>query len=130
MMAFTFDPTIDQGKVRLLIGDTTDGTYGTDYDFTDADIDAFLEQNGDSVWLAASDACRSLAMKAASGSISLSIAGAISIDKKSIVQNYLELSKRYQDRAVTGPDMVVEYVDSFAISRNVLGVDTTEYISD
>ena len=56
-MAFTFDPTTDRGKVRLLIQDDTEQYDGVDvYFFTDAKIDAFLELNGDNVRLAAADA--------------------------------------------------------------------------
>lgn len=61
-MAFTFDPTTDRGKVRLLIPDDVEQYDGIDvYFFTDAKIDAFLALNenesGDSlVRLAAADA--------------------------------------------------------------------------
>lgn len=59
-MAFTFDPTTDRGKVRLLIQDDTEQYNGTDiYYFTDAKIDAFLALNvdgSDPVRLAAADA--------------------------------------------------------------------------
>ena len=129
-MAFTFDPSTDRGAVRLYCWDNKDGTYLTDYNFTDADIDAFLVQNSDSIWLASADACRVLAVKAAAGAFSISIAGAIDLDKKKVSQMYLDLAKEYERRATSGPDMVTEYVDSFAILTDVLGRDKTEYISD
>lgn len=48
MASFTFDPTTDRGKVRLLIQDDTEQYDGVDiYFFTNAKIDAFLELNGD-----------------------------------------------------------------------------------
>ena len=59
-MAFTFNPTTDRGKVRLLIQDDTEQYNGTDiYYFTDEKIDAFLALNvdgNDPVRLAAADA--------------------------------------------------------------------------
>lgn len=129
-MAFTFDPATDRGKCRLLIHDTTTGTYGVDYDFSDADIDAALEQNGDSVWLASADLCRALAVKATSGAISISIAGAISLDKKQVAKFYMDLADQYEKRAVAGPDMVTEHVDSVAIGIDVVGQDESEYIGE
>lgn len=59
-MAFTFDPTTDRGKVRLLIQDDTESYGGIDiYFFSDEKIDAFLALNvdeDDPVRLAAADA--------------------------------------------------------------------------
>jgi hypothetical protein len=66
-MAFTFDPTTDRGKVRLLIQDDTEQHDGIDiYFFTDAKIDAYLELNDDEtgdarIRLAAADALDSWA---------------------------------------------------------------------
>lgn len=65
-MSFTFDPTTDRGKVRLLIQDDTEQYEGVDiYYFTDAKIDAFLtlaeDLDGDTVRLAAADALDSWA---------------------------------------------------------------------
>lgn len=60
MALFTFDPTTDRGKVRLLIQDDTEQYNDTDiYYFTDAKIDAFLALNvdgDDPIRLAAADA--------------------------------------------------------------------------
>lgn len=48
MALFTFDPTTDRGKVRLLISDDVESYGGSDiYFFTDAKIDAFLEMAAD-----------------------------------------------------------------------------------
>ena len=44
-MAHTYDLTTDIGKVRLLIGDT-DITPTTDAQFTDEEIQAFLDMGG------------------------------------------------------------------------------------
>lgn len=54
-----YDPTDDAGKVRLLISDVG-GTGGTDFIFSDAEIDAFLEIEG-GVLRAAALALRTIA---------------------------------------------------------------------
>lgn len=51
-MAFTYDPTTDRGRVRLLITDTD----AANAIFTDAEIDAFLSIEGDAVKRAAAAA--------------------------------------------------------------------------
>ena len=79
-MAFTHDASTDRGKIRLLVYDTVE----TGAAFTDAEIDAFLEINGDSIWLAAADASRSLAARSAPKAFMLRLEGALQIDKKNI----------------------------------------------
>ena len=60
-MAWTFDPTTDRGRVRLLIGDDdTDNQI-----FQDASIDAFLALEGDVVKLGAAAALEAIASKQA-----------------------------------------------------------------
>ena len=129
-MAFTFSPTTERGKVRLLLYDTTDGTYKIDYNFSDADIDALLEQNSDSVWLAAADGCRSLAAKSALSSIVLKIPGAIEIDKKKVSGVLLALAEMYQARSDRSSDGLAEFIDSFDIDIDMLGEDSSEYVGD
>lgn len=51
-MAFTYDPTTDRGRVRLLLTDI-DAPTGV---FTDAEIDAFLALEGNNVKRAAAQA--------------------------------------------------------------------------
>ena len=51
-MSFTFDPTTSAGRVRLLITDIVEATPI----FQDAEIDAFLAIEGDSIHAAASTA--------------------------------------------------------------------------
>ena len=58
-MPATYDPTTDRGKVRLLIPDS-DVTAGVVV-FQDADIDAFLELEGDNVRRAAAQALDTIA---------------------------------------------------------------------
>ena len=129
-MAFTLDQTTDRGKVRLLIYDITDGVYKTDYNFSDADVDAFLELNSDDVWASAADACRSLAVLAAGSAFALTIPGALELDKKQISARYMALADGYQARAQTSSSNVVEYIDSYAIEIDQLGIDKSEYVGD
>ena len=58
-MAFTYDPTTDLGRVRLLIGDTDEDTP----QFQDSEIAALMAMSGDSVVATASAACLSLATR-------------------------------------------------------------------
>ena len=132
-MAFTYDTTTERGKTRLLIHDNTDGTYGTDYDFTDADIDAMLEMNGDDVWMAASDLCRTLAVKATPTAFILKLPGALELDKKDIAKIYNNLADKYEKRSYEGAGgtgSVVEFIDSYAIDIDALGRDVGEYVGD
>ena len=129
-MTFSYDPSNDNGKVRLLIHDTTTGIYGTDYEFTDEDISGLLEQNSDSVFLAAASACRILAVKATSGAFILKLPGALELDRRDVAKIYENLAEKYEARASTGPDVLTEYIDSFAYGVDLIGNDTSEYIGD
>lgn len=56
-MAFTYDPTTNIGKVRLFIPDRVEqGAL-----FTDAEIETFLDLEGDNVWRAAALALETVA---------------------------------------------------------------------
>lgn len=57
-MAFTYDPTSDRGKVRMLITDRDENNAI----FQDAEIDAYLNMEGDSVKLAAASALSAIAV--------------------------------------------------------------------
>lgn len=129
-MTFTYNPSDDIGKCRLLTHDTTSGTYGTDYEFSDEDINGILEQNSDSIFLAAADLCRILGMKAISGAFVLKIPGAIELDRREISKLYMEMASKYEARASEGPDVVTEHIDSFAYGVDIHGNDTGEYIGD
>jgi hypothetical protein len=59
-MPFTYDPTTDAGKVRLLARDTDSATVANQF-FQDAEIDAFLALEGGDVKLAAADALDAIA---------------------------------------------------------------------
>jgi len=125
-MAFTLDPTTDRGKVRLLVFDTD----STSYIFEDTEIDAFLEQNSDSVWLAAADGCRSLVAKYAVTGFILKIPGAIELDKKAIPSYFLKLAVSYEQRSTGSIDSVREYIDSYTIEYDQIGEDISEYVGD
>jgi len=129
-MTFSYSPDTDRGKVRLLLHDTTTGTYGTDYDFSDADIDSLLEQNSDNVWLAAADGCRVMASKLIASSFSWNIAGAISIDKSRQAETWKSLAIEYTNRATGSSENVVEFIDSYAQGTDMFGQDTSEYVGD
>jgi len=130
ILSFTLNYDTDRGRCRLLIHDTTDGVLGTDYVFEDAAIDAALSLNSDSVWLASSDLCRSLAAKTTDASFSFKIPGAIELDKRQIAKLYLSLAKEYYSRASGSADMVAEYIDSFDLNISDYGVDAGEYVGD
>lgn len=59
-MAFTYDPTTDAGRVRLLIFDT-DTVTAANQIFSDAEIDAFLDMEDTSVRRAAALALETIA---------------------------------------------------------------------
>lgn len=129
-MTFTYDPSNDIGKCRLLVHDTTLGTYGVNYDFTDEDINGILEQNSDSVFLAAADLCRILSVKAISSAFTIKLPGALELDKREVAKLYMQMAEKYEQRASEGPDVVIEYVDSFAYGTDLTGGDISEYIGD
>ena len=62
-MAFTYDLTTDSGKIRRLIGDTTDGTgvLPSGENFTDDEIAFFLTEEGGNIYRAAAAAFEALA---------------------------------------------------------------------
>ena len=125
-MAFTHDPSTDRGKIRLFVYDIVEASAA----FTDAEIDAFLEMNSDSIWYAAADAARSLAAKNTNSAFMLRIEGALKIDKKKIAEYFLSLASKYEGRASSSTENIVEYVDSMAIDVDVTGVDHSEYVGD
>lgn len=59
-MAFTYDPTTDRGRVRLLIDDRDTVTVANQF-FQDNEVDAFLSLEGQNVWFAASSALLQMA---------------------------------------------------------------------
>jgi len=129
-MSYTYNTSTDRGLVRLYIRDTTHAEppiQGKDYVFTDAEIDAFLDQNSSDVWAAAADACRTLAADEILGALRLKLNG-FEIDREKVPNYWLKLAEGYDKKAKDGA--VVEYVDSFDHKVSAFGEDETEYIGD
>jgi hypothetical protein len=59
-MTYTYDPTTDRGRVRLLIRDTHTDDAAAQI-FTDEEVDAFLAIEGDNIRLAAAQALDTMA---------------------------------------------------------------------
>lgn len=94
-MAWSYDPsnlstTTDAGRlniVRLLIGDT----ITADQQMQDAEITFSLAQNGDSTYMAASWACRTLASKFAR-MVTTQLDGALSANYSDLMMHYQQLA--------------------------------------
>lgn len=94
-MAWSYDPsnlstTTDAGRlniVRLLIGDT----ITADQQMQDAEITFSLAQNGDSTYMAASWACRTLASKFAR-MVTTQLDGALSANYSDLMVHYQQLA--------------------------------------
>ena len=127
MATGTFDATTDRGKVRLYVGDWEDTANMI---FTDGAIDAFLEQNSDSIWYAAADGCRAMSAKNASNAFILDIAGSLMIDKKQVAKAWLALAAKYEARASGSSAQLREFIDSYDIEMNDTGEDRSEYVGD
>ena len=130
-MAYTYDPTTDRGKVRLLLYDNqgTDGDLTT-YVLSDADVDALLELNSDSIWYAAAEGARVFAAKYTPSAYKLAIPGAIDLDKREVSKLYMSMAERFQARAEGSADGIVEFIDSADVDVDVMGNDNTEYVGD
>lgn len=94
-MAWSYDPsnlstTTDAGRlniVRLLIGDT----ITADQQMQDAEITFSLAQNGNSTYMAASWACRTLASKFAR-MVTTQLDGALSANYSDLMAHYQQLA--------------------------------------
>ena len=91
----------DIEKVRLLIGDPA----GVSQHFSDADIQAFLDMAGDSVFLAAAYALKAWA-SALSELVDSERIGDYSYSKKQ-VDNKLKLAESYEKQAASTPAMAI-----------------------
>ncbi len=99
-MAFTYDVTTDRGKVRLLIGDT-DITPTTDAQFSDEEIQAFLDLASGSLLMAASYALESWA-SAVSGNMKTERIGDYSYGKDE-AKTKSDLAKKYREEDASKP---------------------------
>lgn len=129
-MAFTLDPTTDRGKVRLLVGDTDTATVANQI-FTDAEVDAFLDLEGNNVYAAAAAAASSIAASSAKSAIAWRALGnELQVDKKEVPSHYSALADKYRERAsgaMSGPS---EEIDSFDYRLDDFGGDLSEYVGD
>lgn len=101
-MAFTYDLTTDIGEVRLLIGDTTQGS-GVKPDhanFTDEEVQHFLDAEGGAVKGAAGLACEVLAAMYATV-VDISV-GPRRESLSKIADNFLRLAEKYREEAGGG----------------------------
>jgi len=103
-LAWSYDPsnlvtTTDSGRlniVRLLIGDT----ITTDQQMQDAEITFSLAQNGNSTYMAASWACRTLASKFAR-MVTTQLDGALSADYSDLMMHYQQLADNLEYQGKT-----------------------------
>jgi len=99
-MAHTYDLTTDIGKVRLYIGDR-DITPTTDAQFSDEEIQVFLDKAGSSILLASSFALEAWASNL-SGGLSGEKIGDYSYTNKT-VENKTALAKKYREEDASTP---------------------------
>jgi len=130
-LAYNHVPATSEGLLRSMIYDTsTEATpvKGTDYYFDDDELTAILDQNGDDLWAAASDCCRSLAALFAKEAIELGLGKRdIYINKKERSKFYLQLASQYSSISV-GSGGITEYIDSVNYDIGADGVDDSEYM--
>lgn len=126
MASYSFDPTTDRGKVRLLVADTDVGNENKRI-FSDAEIDAFLDLENNEVYPAAAAACRSVSASASKSAIAWRALDR-RIDKKDVPEHFRDLADKYEERAVRGEP--AEEVSSMAYEVTGFGVDRTEHEGD
>ncbi len=107
-MTHTYDTTTNIGKVRLYIGDT-DITPTTDAQFTDEEIQVFLDMASESILLAASYALESWAATL-TGSLKSEKIGDYSYTKDEAAAK-TALAKKYRDEDSTAPVMGIASMD-------------------
>ncbi len=101
-MAYTYDTTNNIGKVRLLIGDT-DITPTTDAQFSDEEIQIFLDMASESILLASSYALEAWAATL-TGSMKSEKIGDYSYTRDEAAVK-TALAKKYKDEDSTAPAM-------------------------
>lgn len=124
-MAFTFDPTTDRGRVRLLIGDDdTDNAI-----FQDASIDAFLALEGDIVKLGAAAALEAIASKQAYIQKVMTV-GDLKTDGARLAQALRELAANWRRQVEDEPAFdVAEWSVSPAAGREITLKDAMRALS-
>ena len=124
-MAFTYDPTTDRGRVRLLVADT-ETARAEDQIFSDAEIDAFLSLESNEVYAAAAAACSAVAASASRSAVAWRVMDS-SLDMKAVPKAYRELAEDYRARSVAAP---AEEIDSMDYTISPFGKDLSEYVGD
>lgn len=119
-MAFTYDTDTNRGKVRLIIGDTSSGSYV----FEDAEIDAFLTLNGSEVKLAAVQALRTLAADRAKLAIRYRVKN-FDLDRSAVSKALLDAADRIEQQAMSEPFEYESYVDTLI---DTAGRDRSAYL--
>ena len=125
-MSFTYDPTSDRGKVRLLLGDTDTATTANQI-FSDAEIDAFLSIENSEVYAAAATGCESLAAAATHSAIVIRAGRILDLDRGKVPEHYRTLAETYRKRSMATP---TEEIDSLDYQVDTFGVDSSEYVGD
>jgi hypothetical protein len=115
-MAWTFDPTTDRGRVRLLIGD--DDT--SNQIFQDASIDAFLSMEGGEVKLGAAAAIEAIAAKQALIQKVMKI-GDVTTDGAKLAQALRELAANFRRQVEEAPAFdIAEWTVTPAVEREII----------
>lgn len=92
--------------------------------YTDDELTAILSENNDSVYQAASEVIRGLCSQALSGAF-VFWSGEVKIDKSKIIDNYMKLAEKYEEKASSAPSSQDELWGQ-DLDR-LSGLDTTEY---
>lgn len=125
-MSFTFDPTTDRGRVRLLVADTDQSDPDTQI-FEDGEIDAFLSLGNNEVFEAAALACESVAASASRSAIAWRALGQQRIDKRDVPEHYRALADRYREKARSVP---AEEIDAMQYNLDAFGDQIGEFVGD
>lgn len=129
MPKFSYDPTSNAGRVRLLLGDTTfqDSDGNDAFTFEDREIDAFLDMASNSVDLAASLAYRRLAGSIGQG-------GAVEVKVGPVTEKFdaaklNQIADSLAKRAAASAGLHEE-IDTIDFVIDHLGVDRSEYVDE
>lgn len=125
-MSFTYDPTTNRGKVRLLLADTDTATVANQI-FSDAEIDAFLSMESGEIYAGAAAGCEALAAAASHSAISIKAGRILDIKRDQVPVHYRALAEKYRSRSISAPS---EQIDSMDYGVDAFGVDGSEYVGD
>lgn len=114
-MSFTYDVTTSRGKVRLLAFDTD----STNYVFEDAEVDALLSLEGQSVYRAAACALRSIAAEKSRLAAVVRLSSHLGIERTKMPEHLMNLADKYETKAAE--EAPLEYVEGFDDALNRFG---------